>query len=156
MYKVIRTNGEEQFIDNPAQLPSPGVIEALQEPFLRATILAPNEYVGNIMKLCMDRRENLKNQTYLSQVRVDLEYELPLSEVVFNFYDKLKSLSHGYASLDYELLDYRTEDLVKLDILLNSEQVDALSSIIHRSKSFDWGRKLCSRLKELIPGKCLK
>ncbi|MGA2296047.1 MAG: translation elongation factor 4 [FCB group bacterium] len=151
MYKVIKTNGEEQFIDNPAQLPSPGIIDALQEPFLKATILTPNEYVGNIMKLCMDRRGLFKNQTYLSQDRVDLEYELPLSEVVFDFYDKLKSLSRGYASLDYEFLDYRTEELVKLDILLNGEQVDALSSIVHRSKSFDWGRKLCSRLKELIP-----
>ncbi|MFA6571017.1 MAG: elongation factor 4, partial [Bacteroidota bacterium] len=126
-------------------------IKEIQEPYIRATILTPNEYVGNILKLCMDRRGNVLNQTYLSQIRVDLQFELPLSEVVFDFYDKLKSLSKGYASLDYEFTDYKAEDLVKLDIMLNGEIVDALSSIIHRNKSFDWGRKLCSKLKELIP-----
>ncbi|MDQ1266172.1 MAG: GTP-binding protein LepA, partial [Bacteroidota bacterium] len=101
--------------------------------------------------LCMDRRGIITNQSYLSPERVDLQYELPLSEVVFDFYDKLKSISRGYASLDYEFIEYRTEELVKLDIMLNGEIVDALSSIVHRGKSFDWGRRLCSRLKDLIP-----
>ncbi|TAL68272.1 MAG: elongation factor 4 [Bacteroidetes bacterium] len=150
-YKVIKTNDEEIYIDNPAQLPSPGVTKEIQEPFIKASILSPPEFMGNIMKLCMDRRGTLTNTTYLTQERVELKFELPLSEVVFDFYDKLKSLSKGYASLDYEFYEYRAEDLVKLDILLNGEQVDALSSIVHRSKSFNWGQKLCSRLKDLIP-----
>ncbi len=150
-YKVIRTNDEELNIENPAQLPSAGVIKEIQEPFIKASIITPPEFIGSIMKLCMDRRGTFINTTYLSQERVDLKFELPLSEVVFDFYDKLKSLSRGYASLDYEFFEYKAEDLVKLDILLNGEQVDALSSIVHRSKSFNWGLKLCSKLKELIP-----
>ncbi|HPO62301.1 MAG TPA: translation elongation factor 4 [Candidatus Kapabacteria bacterium] len=150
-YKVIKTNSEEIFIDNPAQLPPRGNISEIQEPFIKAQIITPDEYIGSIMKLCMDRRGLLKNTTYLSSERVDVEFELPLAEVVFDFYDKLKSISRGYASLDYEFLEYRTEDLVKLDILLNGEPVDALSTIVHNSKSADWGRKLCSKLKELIP-----
>jgi GTP-binding protein LepA len=150
-YKVIRTNGEELNIENPAQLPSAGVIKEIQEPFIKASIITPPEFLGSIMKLCMDRRGTFINTTYLSQERVDLKFELPLSEVVFDFYDKLKSLSRGYASLDYEFFEYKAEDLVKLDILLNGEQVDALSSIVHRTKSFIWGQKLCSKLKELIP-----
>ena len=150
-YKVIKTNGEELYIDNPAQLPSIGVIKEIQEPFIKASIISPPEYLGNIMKLCMDRRGTFINTTYLSQERVEIKFELPLSEVVFDFYDKLKSISKGYASLDYEISEYKAEDLVKLDILLNGEQVDALSSIVHRMKSFLWGQKLCSKLKELIP-----
>jgi len=150
-YKVVYPDGKEKFIDNPAQFPEGGMGISVQEPFIKAEILTPPEYVGAIMKLCIDRRGIIKNQTYFSQDRVDLHFELPLSEVVFDFYDKLKSISKGYASLDYEFLEYREEDLVKLDILLNGEKVDALSSIVHRSKAFDWGRKLCSKLKELIP-----
>jgi len=150
-YKVIKTNKEELFIDNPAQLPPQVQIEEIQEPFISAQIITPTEYMGNIIKLCIERRGNLKNTSYLSPERVDLQFELPLAEVVFDFYDKLKSISRGYASLDYEFLDYRTEDLAKLDIMINGEIVDALSSIVHRSKSNDWGRKLCSKLKELIP-----
>ncbi|MCX7737529.1 MAG: translation elongation factor 4 [Candidatus Kapabacteria bacterium] len=150
-YKVIKTNGEEFFIENPAQLPPIVQVREIQEPFIKAQIITPNEYVGAIMKLCLDRRGAIKNTTYLSADRVDLHFELPLAEVIFDFYDKLKSVSRGYASLDYEFLDYRTEDLVKLDILLNGEPVDALSTIVHRSKSFHWGQKLCSKLKELIP-----
>jgi GTP-binding protein LepA len=150
-YRVQKTNGEEIFIDNPAQLPPQGVIRCIQEPFIKASILTPSEYVGNIMKLCMERRAVMLNQNYLSQERVDLKFELPLGEVVFDFYDKLKSVSRGYASLDYEFLEYREEDLVKLDILLNGDVVDALSSIVHRTKSYDWGKKLCNKLKELIP-----
>lgn len=150
-YKVIQTNGDELYIENPAQLPNAGKIAEIQEPFIKAQIITPSEYIGNIMKLCMDRRGLLKNTTYLSSERVDLHFELPLAEVIFDFYDKLKSTSRGYASLDYELLEYRTEDLVKLDILLNGESVDALSTIVHQSKSYNWGQKLCSKLKELIP-----
>lgn len=150
-YKVIQTNGDELYIENPAQLPNAGKIAEIQEPFIKAQIITPSEYIGNIMKLCMDRRGLLKNTTYLSPERVDLHFELPLAEVIFDFYDKLKSTSRGYASLDYELLEYRTEDLVKLDILLNGESVDALSTIVHQSKSYNWGQKLCSKLKELIP-----
>lgn len=150
-YKIIKTNGTEIYIDNPAELPKPVEIADLQEPFLRAQIITPHEYVGNVMKLCMDRRGILINQTYLSQTRVDLHLELPLAEVVFDFYDKLKSGTKGYASLDYEILDYRTGDLVKLDIMLNGDTVDALSSIVHRAKAYEWGKKLCDKLKDLIP-----
>jgi len=150
-YQVVKTNGEELYIDNPSELPKLGEVADLKEPFIKAQILTPNEYVGSIMKLCLDRRGILKNQTYLSQTRVDIQFELPLAEVVFDFYDKLKSITRGYASLDYEFDDYRTGDLVKLDILLNGEPVDALSSIVHRNKAFDWGKKLCDKLKELIP-----
>lgn len=150
-YKIITTKGEEVFIENPTQLPAPNLLREIQEPIIRANILTPSEFVGSIMKLCLDKRGIATNTTYLSETRVDLQWELPLSEIVFDFYDKLKSISKGYASLDYEFLDYRASDLIKLDILLNGEPVDALSSIIHRSKSYDWGKKLCSKLKELIP-----
>lgn len=150
-YRVLKTNGDELYVDNPAQLPPIGTVRDIQEPFIKADILTPAEFVGNIMKLCMERRAIMVNQTYLSPERVSLRFELPLGEVVFDFYDKLKSISRGYASLDYEFLEYRTEDLVRLDILLNGDIVDALSAIVHRSKSFDWGKKLCNKLKELIP-----
>ncbi|MBM2814092.1 MAG: GTP-binding protein LepA [Ignavibacteria bacterium] len=150
-YHVVMTNGDDIFIENPAQLPPTVKIVDIEEPFIMAQIITPSEYIGNIMKLCLDRRGTLKNQTYLSPERVDLQFELPLSEVIFDFYDKLKSVSRGYASLDYEFIEYRAEDLVKLDIMLNGEPVDALSSIVHRVKSFHWGQRLCSKLKELIP-----
>jgi GTP-binding protein LepA len=150
-YRVIKTDGEELWVDNPAQLPNPGVLQEIQEPFIRAQIIAPSEYIGTIMKLCIDRRGVMLGQTYLSADRVDMTFELPLAEVVFDFYDKLKSNTRGYASLDYEYSDYKAGDLVRLDILLNGEQVDALSSIVHRQKAYDWGKKLTSKLKELIP-----
>lgn len=150
-YKVIKSNGEEIFIENPAQLPNPVEIEEIQEPYIKAQIITPSEYIGNIMKLCMDRRGTLINTHYLSADRVDMSWELPLAEVVFDFYDKLKSTSRGYASLDYEFHDYKVGDLVKLDILINGDQVDALSSIVHRSKAYEWGKKLCTKLKDLIP-----
>ncbi|MCX7909040.1 MAG: translation elongation factor 4 [Ignavibacteria bacterium] len=150
-YKVIKTNGEEVFIENPAQLPPAVQIREIQEPFIKAQIITPDEFLGPIMQLCMERRGKHINTTYLSQTRVDLEFELPLSEVIFDFFDKLKSVSRGYASLDYEFLEYRTEDLVKLDIFLNGEPVDALSTIVHRSKSYRWGQKMCSKLRDLIP-----
>ncbi len=150
-YKVIKTNGEELFIENPAQLPPQVQIREIQEPFVKAQIITPDEYIGSLIQLCMERRGKHINTTYLSQTRVDLEFELPLSEVIFDFYDKLKSLSRGYASLDYEFLEYRAEDLVKLDIFLNGEPVDALSTIVHRTKAYKWGQKICSKLRELIP-----
>jgi GTP-binding protein LepA len=127
------------------------VIEHVEEPFIKAQIITPTEYIGNIMKLCTDRRGIYKTTTYLDPTRADISYEFPLSEIIFDFYDKLKSLTRGYASLDYEVLDYRESDLVKLDILLNSEPVDALSTIVHRDKSFEMGKRLSVKLKELIP-----
>jgi len=150
-YKVFRTDGSELFIENPAELPPQNELDYIQEPFIKAQVITPTEFIGNIMKLCMERRGILKNTTYLSPERVDLYFELPLAEVVFDFYDKLKSTTKGYASLDYEFLEYKTENLVKLDVLINGEELDALSTIVHDSKSFIWGQKLCSKLKELIP-----
>jgi GTP-binding protein LepA len=150
-YRVVKTNGEVMLVDNPAAMPSAGEIERVEEPYVAIQIITPTEYIGSIMKLCMDRRGVHKNTTYLSTDRADIHFEMPLSEIIFDFYDKLKSLSRGYASLDYHMLDYRASDLAKLDILLNGEPVDALSTIVHRSKAYDWGRKLCSKLKELIP-----
>lgn len=150
-YKVIKTNGEEISIENPAQLPPLGQISEIQEPFIKAQIITPDEFIGSIMQLCIERRGKHNNTTYLSQTRVDLEFELPLSEVIFDFFDKLKSVSRGYASLDYEFLEYRAEDLVKLDIFLNGEPVDALSTIVHRTKAYRWGQKMCSKLRDLIP-----
>ena len=150
-YRVTQTNKKLVLVDNPALMPEASKIEFVEEPFVKAQIIAPTEYIGGILKLCMDRRGIHRNTTYLSPERADIHFELPLSEIIFDFYDKLKSLSRGYASFDYDFLDYRESDLVKLDILLNGEPVDALSTIVHRSKSYDWGRKLCAKLKELIP-----
>lgn len=150
-YVVTKTNGETLIVDNPAQMPPAGQIEKIEEPFIKAQIICPAEYIGPITKLCMERRGVFVNTAYLSSIRVDLTFELPLAEVIFDFYDKLKSVSRGYASLDYELIGLREEDLVKIDILLNTEPVDALSMIIHRSKSYAYGRKLCTKLRELIP-----
>ncbi len=150
-YHVYLKNGEIKIVDNPAEMPEVGVIDKIEEPFVKAQIVCPSEYVGNLMKLSMDKRGIYKNTNYLDPTRADLTYEFPLSEIIFDFYDKLKSMSRGYASFDYEFLGYRESDLVKLDILLNSEQVDALSFIVHRSKSYDWGLKVCSKLKDLIP-----
>ncbi len=150
-YRVTKTNGEVALVDNPAFMPPEVLIEKVEEPYIKGQIIAPTEYIGAIMKLCMDRRGIHKNTTYLSPERADIHYELPLAEIIFDFYDKLKSISRGYASFDYDFLDYRESDLVKLDILLNAEPVDALSTIVHRSKSYDWGRKMCAKLRELIP-----
>jgi GTP-binding protein LepA len=150
-YRVTKTDKDVLFVDNPALMPDAVKIEKVEEPFVKAQIIAPTEYIGNIMKLCMDRRGIHRNTTYLSPERADIHFELPLSEIIFDFYDKLKSLSRGYASFDYDFLEYRESDLVKLDILLNGEPVDALSTIVHRVKSYDWGRKLCTKLRGLIP-----
>ncbi len=150
-YRVTKTNGTVVLVDNPSYMPPLGEIEKVEEPFIRAQIIAPTEYVGNIMKLCMDRRGVYKNTTYLDPTRADIHYEMPLSEIIFDFYDKLKSTSRGYASFDYEFLDFRESDLVKLDLLLNGESVDAFSTIVHRDKAHEWGKKLCVKLRKLIP-----
>ncbi|PIO48629.1 MAG: elongation factor 4 [[Chlorobium] sp. 445] len=150
-YIVYTTSGEKILVDNPAKMPDAGKIEHIEEPYIRAQIITATEYIGNIMKLAMERRGEYKDTQYLDATRADLKFEFPLSEIIFDFYDKLKSISKGYASMDYEPIGYRESDLVKLDILLNGETVDALSMIVHRSKSYEWGKKLCAKLKELIP-----
>lgn len=150
-YILYKKNGEKIVIDNPADMPDAGHIERIEEPYVRAQIVTPSEFVGNIMKLAMEKRGVYINTTYIDPTRADIQYEFPLSEIIFDFYDKLKSTSRGYASLDYEFKDYRDSDLVKLDIMLNGEPVDALSVIVHRSKSFEYGRRVCNKLKDLIP-----
>ena len=150
-YYVFNKKGEKLVVDNPAEMPSIGDIEKIEEPYIKAQIVSPSEYVGNIMKLAMDKRGIYKNTIYIDPTRADLEYEFPLSETIFDFYDKLKSTTRGYASLDYDYLGYRGSDLVKLDILLNGDPVDALSMIVHSDKAYDWGRKICTKLKDLIP-----
>jgi GTP-binding protein LepA len=150
-YKVVKATGDVVLVDNPANMPSPAEIDHIEEPYVTAQIICPSEYIGNVMKLCMDRRGVYKNTTYIDPKRADIRFELPLAEIVFDFFDKLKSLTRGYASFDYEYLDNRESDLVKLDILLNGDVVDALSSVVHREKAYEWGRKLSSRLRKLIP-----
>lgn len=141
----------KKFVDNPSEMPDAGKIEAVWEPYIKASIITPADYIGPIMSLCQDRRGIYVNQIFMQGNRVEIVYELPMAEVVFDFYDKLKSGTRGYASLDYELLEFRKGDLVRLDILLNGDQVDALSSITHRDKAYEQGRKICAKLKELIP-----
>jgi GTP-binding protein LepA len=150
-YRVTKTGGDVVLVDNPSTMPPLGEVAMVEEPFVRAQVIVPVEFVGNIMKLCMDRRGIYKNTTYIDPTRADITYELPLSEIIFDFYDKLKSTSRGYASFDYDLLDFRESDLVKLDILLNGESVDAFSSIVHWDKAHDWGKRLCVKLRKLIP-----
>lgn len=150
-YKVYQQNGEVVLVDNPSTMPDAAIIDHIEEPYISAQIIVPVEFIGNIMKLANDRRGIFKDQHYIDTKRVDLHFEFPLAEIIFDFYDRLKSVTKGYASLDYELIDYRKSDLVKLDILLNSEPVDALSSIIHRENSYYWGRRLCEKLRKLIP-----
>ncbi|HKI45200.1 MAG TPA: translation elongation factor 4 [Balneolales bacterium] len=150
-FDVLLTNGKKEEVDNPSEMPERGVIEEIYEPYIRAQIITPADYIGPVMKLCQERRGVYVNTHYLDTKRVDITYELPLAEIVFDFYDKLKSNTRGYASLDYEFIERREGDLVKLDIMLNGDPVDALSTIVHRDKAYEWGRKLCSKLKELIP-----
>ncbi len=150
-YIVYTKSFEKIVVDNPAEMPSVGKIERVEEPYMKAQIVTPSEYVGSMMKLAMEKRGVYINTTYLDPTRADIQFEFPLSEIIFDFYDKLKSISRGYASFDYEYIGYRESDLVKLDILINGDPVDALSMIVHRNKSYDWGRKVCSKLKELIP-----
>lgn len=150
-YKIYKTNGDVLVVDNPSSMPEPQLIDYIEEPYISANIITPTEYMGNLMKLANERRGVFVNSHYVDAKRVDLHFELPLSEIVYDFYDKLKSYSRGYASFDYELKDYRKSDLVKLDILLNGDPVDALSTVVHRSKAHDWGKRLCSKLRKLIP-----
>lgn len=138
-------------VNNPSEMPDPSRLDRIQEPFIRAQIITLPDYIGNIMSLCLGKRGMLINQNYLTPTRVELIFEMPLAEIVFDFYDKLKSCTRGYASFDYHPIDYRDSDIVKMDILLNGDPVDALSALIHRSRTQDFGRKLCAKLKELLP-----
>ena len=150
-FDVTTTRGETLKIQAPSEMPEPNYIDTIEEPYVKAQIITKSDYVGTIMKLCMDKRGILINQVYLTTDRVEMTFDLPLSEIVFDFFDKLKSMSRGYASLDYELIGNRASDMVKLDIMLNGEKVDALSAIVHRDKAYDWGRRLCDKLRELLP-----
>ena len=150
-YRVVSTDGETSVVDNPSRMPDAGSIQQIEEPYVSIQIITMAEYIGNIMKLAMERRGEYKNTDYLDTSRVNLQFEFPLAEIVFDFHDKLKSVSKGYASMDYEYIGYRVSDLAKLDVLLNGEPVDALSTIVHRSKAYEWGRKLCQKLRSIIP-----
>jgi GTP-binding protein LepA len=150
-YKVYTTKGEEIDVHNPSGLPHVTHIDRIEEPYIVAQVITLSEYVGSIMNLCIDKRGVLKNQVYLTRDRVEITFEMPLAEIVFDFYDKLKSISKGYASFDYYYTNYQKADLVRLDILLNGEMVDALSTLIYRGHAYDFGRKMCVKLKELIP-----
>lgn len=138
-------------VNNPSELPDPSGMDRIEEPYINSQVITKAEYVGSIMTLCIEKRGELKNQVYLTQDRVELTFEMPLAEIVFDFYDRLKTVSRGYASFDYHPIGYRPSDLIKLDLLLNAEQVDALSALVHRSNAFDLGKKICLKLKELIP-----
>jgi GTP-binding protein LepA len=145
------TRGEKKFVNNPTEMPEPTQLDRIEEPFIKAQIITKPEYIGNIMTLCLGKRGILINQSYLTQTRVELIFEMPLTEIVFDFYDKLKSQTRGYASFDYHPIGYRDSDIVKMDILLNGDKVDALSALIHRARATDFGRRLCEKLKELLP-----
>jgi GTP-binding protein LepA len=138
-------------VNNPSELPDPAGIDHIEEPYIKAQIITKSEYIGQIMTLCIEKRGELKNQVYLTQDRVELTFEMPLAEIVFDFYDRLKSVSRGYASFDYHPIGYKASDLIRMDMLLNGEQLDALSALVHRSNAYDLGKKICMKLKELIP-----
>lgn len=151
IYKIIKTNGDKIFLDNPTNMPNLAEVEEMYEPFVRADIMVPTEYVGSIMELCQDRRGVYKTMNYIDSTRAQLHYELPLNEIIYDFFDALKSRTRGYASFDYEFLDYFKSDLVKLDILLNGDVVDALSFIVHKDKAYARGKKIAEKLKDAIP-----
>ena len=151
IYEVFRTNGDVEMVDNPAHFPEPTVIDHVEEPFVNATIIVPKDYVGAVMELSQEKRGEYENMTYLDETRVMIHYALPLSEIIYDYFDRLKSTTRGYASLDYELCGYRASNLVKVDILLNGDQVDALSAIVHRDKAQVRGRQLVEKLRSLIP-----
>ncbi len=155
IYQVRKTDGEILLIDNPSRMPVPQVIEAIGEPYVKATIIVPNDFVGAIMELSQEKRGEFKDMKYMDTTRVMLTYHLPLSEIIYDYFDRLKTVSRGYASLDYELEGYQESDLVKMDILLNEETVDALSTIVHRDNSVYRGRQLVEKLRKLIPRTCL-
>jgi GTP-binding protein LepA len=150
-FHAVYNDGRIVDINAPAEMPDPGTIAHIEEPFIRAQIITKADYIGSVISLCMDKRGEIKNQVYLTTDRVELTFEMPLSEIVFDFFDKLKTISRGYASLDYELIGFRESKMVKLDIMLNGDNVDALSAIVHRDKAYDWGKRLCDKLKELVP-----
>lgn len=152
-FKAYLTRDKDKaiIVNNPSEMPEPSRLDRIEEPFIRAQIITKPDYIGNIMSLCLGKRGILINQHYLTPTRVELIFEMPLAEIVFDFYDKLKSCTRGYASFDYHPIDYRESDIVKMDVLLNGEQVDALSALIHRSRAQDFGRKLCAKLKDLLP-----
>ena len=150
-YKVTTKKGEVIYVHNPSGLPEPTMVDKIEEPYIEAQIITKSDFLGNVIKLCIDKRGTLKNQVFISQDRVEVTFDMPLSEIVFDFYDKLKSISRGYASFDYHQTGYRESRLAKLDILLNGEPVDVLSSLIYQDHAYDFGRRMCEKLKELIP-----
>ena len=150
-YNALMTNGDIIKVHAPSDMPEGTRLSHVEEPFIRAQIITKSDYIGNIITLCVDKRGIIKNQVYLTTDRVELSFEMPLAEIVFDFYDRLKTISRGYASLDYELIGYRPSSMVRLDIMLNGEKVDALSAIVHRDKAYEWGKKLCEKLRSLIP-----
>lgn len=150
-YMAYPNKGDMVIVNNPSELPDPAKLAKVEEPYINAQVITKSEYVGAVMTLCIEKRGEIKNQVYLTQDRVELSFEMPLAEIVFDFYDRLKTVSKGYASFDYHPIDYKASDLIKLDILLNDEQVDALSALVHRSNAFELGKKICIKLKELIP-----
>ncbi len=150
-YRARTTQGEELVVNNPSEFPEPSALEYVEEPYIKANIITKSNYVGPVMNLAIDKRGELKNQVYLTSDRVELTFEMPLGEIVFDFYDKLKTISRGYASFDYFPIGYKQSHLVKLDILLNGDQVDALSALIHRDNAYDLGKRICGKLRELIP-----
>jgi len=150
-YLAYTTKGEKLVVNNPSDLPGPNVLDYIEEPYIKAQIITKSEYIGVIMSLCLDKRGRILNQVYLTTDRVEMTFEMPLAEIVFDFYDRLKTISRGYASFDYHPSDYKQSDLVKLDILLNGEHVDALSALIHRENSYNFGKRICEKLRQLIP-----
>ena len=151
-YCYTTKNPDVRFIvNNPSELPDPSTIDRIEEPYIKAQVITKSEYIGQIMTLCIEKRGELRNQVYLTQDRVELTFEMPLAEIVFDFYDRLKSVSRGYASFDYHPIGYKESDLIRMDMLLNGEQLDALSALVHRSNAYDLGKKICVKLKELIP-----
>lgn len=150
-FHAIMTDGTEKYVSAPSDMPEPNYLNRIEEPFIRAQIITKSDYIGGVIELCMEKRGVIKNQVFLTQDRVELTFELPLAEIVFDFFDKLKTISRGYASLDYYPIDYQQSNMVKLDIMLNGDKVDALSAIVHRDKAYEWGKRLCEKLKELIP-----
>lgn len=150
-FKALMTDDTIQLINAPSDMPDPTRMKHIEEPYVKASIITAAEYVGAVITLCMDKRGQIKNQVYLTSERVELTFDMPLAEIVFDFFDRLKTISRGYASLDYELIGYQVSHMVRLDVMLNGEPVDALSAVVHRDKAYDWGRKLCEKLKELVP-----
>ena len=151
IYEIVKTDGSIVYVDNPHNYPDPASIEEAREPYMHVSIITPQEYVGNIMPMCQDKRGEYKDMQYLDTNLVELRYDMPLNEIIYDFFDSLKARTRGYASLDYELADYRPSELVKVDMLLNGDQVDALSFIAHKDKAYPRARRLCEKLKENIP-----